>query len=282
MIRWIFRVLFYTWFFFFFSSCEVFDPQEQVPSYIYIEKIDLTTAYLTQGSESSKFSDAWVYIDDQPVGVYELPATIPVLGKGAHQLKVRGGIKVNGISALRSAYPLCNFYQQNIDLKVNDKISLAPEVNYFSSIQFKWIEDFENVGFSLSKTSASDTSIQATSDIDKIFEGENSGAVYLDSIHSFFECKSSVSYNLPFENVFLELNYKSNNTFVAGIYSASNIPYTTLYINPSVEWNKIYINLANEIAYANAGPYYIFIAMTKSSDVEFPELYLDNIKLIHQ
>lgn len=267
----------------FLSSCEVLDPQEQVPCYIYIDTIDLNTDYLTEGSTSSKFTDAWVYIDDEPLGAYELPATIPILKEGGHEVKIRGGIKLNGIAATRAPYIMCNFNTQYIDLQLDKIVTLSPTVSYFTALNFKWKEDFENAGVSLTNTSASDTSIQISTDPSKVFEGNQSGVVYLDANNPYFEAVSSSAYTLPLADVFLELNYKCNNPFSIGIYAAGNqTPYTTLFLNPSEQWNKIYINLANEIGALHSNPYNIFISMAKSESVDFPELYLDNIKLIHQ
>lgn len=266
-----------------FVSCEVFDPGEQIPSYIYIDTIKLTTTYLTQGSASGKFTDAWIYVDDQSLGVYELPATIPALQKGNHEVKVRGGIKVNGIAASRSAYPVCDFYSQYVNLDPGKTVSIDPEVSYFPAVTFKWKEDFESVGVSLTTTSLSDTSLQIISDTAGVFEGRFSGAAYLDSNNPFFECASSASFSLPLDNVYLEMNYKCNNSFSVGVYAAGNgSPFTTLFVNPSAEWNKIYINLANEIGTAHSNPYTVFIRMAKNEGVALPELYIDNIKLIHQ
>ena len=59
----------------FMSSCELYNPAEPTPAYIHIDKFILNTAYLTEGSNSHKITDAWVYIDDQLLGCFELPAT---------------------------------------------------------------------------------------------------------------------------------------------------------------------------------------------------------------
>ncbi|HOV12628.1 MAG TPA: hypothetical protein PLL90_12785, partial [Bacteroidales bacterium] len=78
---------------FFNSACKKTDL---VPSYIHIDKIDLNTTYEFDGSNSCKITDAWVYIDGDLQGIYELPATFPVLANGQHTIMVRAGIKLNG------------------------------------------------------------------------------------------------------------------------------------------------------------------------------------------
>ena len=71
-----------------FNSCSKADYEATVPAYISVPSITLTTDYATQGSASSKITDAWVFVNDDLVGVYELPATFPVLKEGNQTVKV--------------------------------------------------------------------------------------------------------------------------------------------------------------------------------------------------
>ena len=63
-----------------------------IPSYVSINSIALSS------DATDNITDAWVYIDDNLQGVYELPANFPVLAEGKHSLRVRAGIKDNGIA----------------------------------------------------------------------------------------------------------------------------------------------------------------------------------------
>ena len=267
-----------------FISCSKINPKEQIPTYITINKFSVSTDYATQGTQSNNFTDAWIYVDDQPLGAYELPATIPILQNGKHQIKARGGIKVNGISANRSQYAMIGFYEQWVDLQLDKVTILTPNVTYFTSLNFSWLEDFEGQGVSLVKTGNSDTSVVITKDSADVFEGKKSAKIYLDNTNSFFEATSSSLLSLPKgKDVFLELNYKCNNIFQVGIYSSSSsTSSTTLYLNSTNnQWNKIYINLINEVTAANANSYLIFISMQKDPNMATANLSLDNIKLIY-
>ena len=110
-----------------FSSCELYNPSEPIPAYIHIEKFNLTTDYATQGSNSHKITDAWVYVDDQLIGCFELPATFPVITEGTHKVKIVAGIKVNGIASNRGQYPFYNPYEQIVNFEVGKKITLSPD-----------------------------------------------------------------------------------------------------------------------------------------------------------
>ncbi|MDQ3048944.1 MAG: hypothetical protein M3R27_15445, partial [Bacteroidota bacterium] len=110
----------------FLSSCEIYNPAEQIPAYIRVEKFILTTDNFSQGSNSHKITDVWVYVDEILVGCFELPVTIPVLYEGSHQVKLRAGIKVNGISASRAPYPFYTIHEQTVDFQPTKKITLTP------------------------------------------------------------------------------------------------------------------------------------------------------------
>jgi len=270
-------------------SCEIINPEEEIPSYIHIAKINLSTNYATEGTNSHKITDAWVFIDDELLGAYELPVTFPVLKEGKHILKIRAGIKVNGIAATRDKYPFYDFYIDTINLVKGNIIEVNPVVKYFlQGITFAWKEDFE-IGNSLTKTSNSDTIIQLIdADTSIGYLGNKSAAIYLDNTHAFFETTSSGQFELPKgPPVYLEINYKCNNEFVVGIFkntlSQSIQLQPSLYINSSNDWNKIYVNLTNDVkAQTDAVSYEVYFGVIKDESEPYPEIYLDNIKLLHQ
>jgi hypothetical protein len=71
-----------------FIGCSKFDPSEPIPSYIKIDavSIDATTA---QGSNNAKgIIDAWIYVDEELIGVFELPLNVPVLKSDKRTIKI--------------------------------------------------------------------------------------------------------------------------------------------------------------------------------------------------
>ncbi|MFH1321947.1 MAG: hypothetical protein ABII90_15010 [Bacteroidota bacterium] len=269
------------------NSCEIINPEEDIPSYIKIEKIDLATDSLTEGTSSHKIVDAWVYIDDKFLGAYELPVTFPVLAESDHELIVRAGIKVNGIAETRDKYPFFDFSTEDVTLTRDSIISVNPVVRYYNTTIFEWMEDFEGPGTTLETTANSDTTLHIVTAVTPDVLGNKSAVIYLDNTNNFFECTTSGQYILPKGNpVFLELNYKCNITFIVGLFknnSSQTVQLSpSLYINPSESWNKIYVNLTNQVkAQTDAINYEVYFAVTKNASVEYPEVYLDNIKLVH-
>lgn len=272
----------------FITSCELYNPAEPIPAYLHIQKIDLTTDYSTQGTNSSKIADAWVYVDEQLIGCFELPATFPVISEGVHHVKIKPGIKVNGISANRAPYPFYNSYEQDIDFQPGKTITVSPTTTYISATNFTFMQDFEGVGVTITPTTNSDTTLQELISPDpNVFEGSKCGIAYLDASRVFFECATVAKYTLPKSGapVFLEFNYKCNYIFTVSVIAygtASSAQFTALNLNPSSNWNKAYIYLTPNVSGAStAVNYKIAWGMLNSSAVDSAVMLLDNIKLIY-
>lgn len=273
-----------------FYSCEIINPDEEIPSYISIDKIVFKTN-IDFDVNSNDISDAWVYIDDNLVGTFELPAKFPVLSDGLHKVVIRPGIKLNGIAGTRSIYPFYQKYDTTINLIKGKVVKLNVKTTYNSDVKFVWKENFENPNITLKKTPRSDTTIKMTANIAPYtfdFGGATLGIVNLTSAKPYFECITDTSYVLPKGNrpVFLELDYKTNNSFTVTIqilYISGINMQEYLTINPSDKWKKIYVNLTPVVnLMSNASGYKIFLHHRIDSQDANAERYilLDNIKLI--
>ena len=273
----------------FFTSCDFFDPEEKIPAYIHIEGINFSTSS-EQGSSSSNITDAWVYVDDQLIGAFELPITFPVLMDGPHTLKVKPGIKLNGIAESRAINPFYTTYTTKINLIPDSTTNVYPSSTYYSSVVFEWMEAFEDGGISLEKTYRSDTSIEKTFPGDpRAFDdgGNYSGIICLDTAHDFFECKTSESFELPQTGsaVFLEMNYKNNIEFSVGVFAnttGTSIQHELLVLNPTNTWRKIYVNLTGRVSEeSDADNFQIFFGAKKPDNLTNGEILIDNLKLLH-
>ncbi len=254
-------------------SCK---KETNVPSYIIIEDIELNE------NTTHNISDVWVYIDDNLQGVYELPANFPVLEEGFHKLRIKAGIKDNGIGGTRVSYPFYSSYIiDELEFQPEDIINIKPTFNYLDSTSF-YIEDFEGVGINIETTFISDTTI---------IEFNNSynnyaGGFLLDSLITFEIATDELS-NLPQAGspVYLELDYKSNTQFLVGLYV--NFPQSVLqkdllWINPKEDWNKIYVNLTSSISESIGADFFkVFIGMKRDFSLDTNSIYFDNVKVVY-
>ncbi len=268
------------------TSCN--DDIDLSPSYLKVEDIGLSVS-AGQGTQSHNITDAWVYINDDIQGVYELPAKFPVLSRGNNKLMIRPGIKSNGISATRIFYPFFNpivLFDFNFHKDSINELELT--TSYHHQVIFPWIEDFEDGGISIEATIKSDVGINKTADPASVYEGNYSAKVVLDSNHYFFECHSVDAFEIPQNGspVFLELNYKNNAKVHIGIFASRPgevVQRSVLVLNETDNWRKIYINLTNAISENfNATEYRVFLGMLRDEDDStVRKAYFDNIKLLH-
>ena len=268
-----------------FHSCSKEKYEAQVPAYISINDITLITSYATEGSASENITDAWVYVDDDLVGVYELPATFPVLKEGNATLKIYAGIKDNGVSASRKRYLLYDPYVEQLNLVRGETINITPTITYNSGAKFTWMEDFENASLSFLYTTGSDTVINKTTT--NVKEGTSSGRVYLDAGMDFFETTSVAYSSLPHNGtpIYLEMDFITNEPVIVGIYADTD-QKAVVTLNTTSEWKKIYINLTDVINTSlSSAAIKVFLGIKATENDPFisanPEIYLDNIKLVH-
>jgi len=266
-------------------ACKPFDYKAEIPSYIEINEIIHNTDSL-EGAPHHNITDVWVYIDDNAIGAYELPAKFPVLYDGTHEIKIRAGIKKDGFTTIRDEYQFYGFYTTSEKLIRGNTFKITPEIKYFSGITFELVEDFE-IGSVFQQTSTSDTGIILNSVDTLSFLENQSASIYLDNNHSYFEMATNEQYVLPRGfPVYLELSYKCDNEFSIGlvkntIYGPEKInPYITL--NQKLSWNKIYIDFTEYIkSHTDAISFELYFTANKNPNISIATISLDNIKLIH-
>lgn len=269
-------------------SCEIINPEEDIASTIFIENIELEINP-NLGTKSSNITDAWLYIDDEFLGVYPLPAQIPVLKNGQQEIIIEAGIKKNGITASRVNFPYFNRFVVTKELTPNQTCTVSPVVNYKID-EFPYQENFEGNGTILNVLTDSINHF-----IDKIYSNINDpilGNTYGKIVISgekgeIFECRTN-SISLPRDKqVYLEIDYKSNSTFVVGMYATnSNRTEKTaiIYLNQKEDWNKTYISLSETISsFGNSyNNYNLFFGMSRNLEQESNELLLDNIRIVYE
>jgi hypothetical protein len=272
---------------FFLLSAVSCKKNDLVPSYIHIDQITFQKNEAIDKSNSTKITDAWVYVDDNLIGIFELPATFPVLASGSHTISVKAGIKLNGIAMSRGYYPFYTTYYTTINLEAEKIDTIRPVVSYFPD-KIQWKEDFEDAGISIVKYNTSDTSIIKTTLPADAFEGSFSGVANLTESKPYVLCVSDSTIDIPQTQsaVFLELNYKTDTYLQIGMFAktalgtSDKIPAITL--NPTSEWKKIYINLTPAVNQTNnVEGFKVFFEAIKDANYATQNIYIDNVKLLY-
>ena len=285
------------------TSCRDFEGDQTVPAYIRIDTIGLTCDYYTYGANTHRFVDAWLYIDDDPKGCFELPAVVPVLAQGPHKVSVYGGIALNGVKDTRVDYPFtAPAIFNDVDLAPNSVVTLTPTVTYWpngGNLHVRWIEDFDSGTVTMETTSQSDVPFIRVSDSLAWHDPEGVHSTYsakfvLNSDTTRF-CFANSEEITDLNNVYqcmLEMDYKCSDTCCVGLFYLLNyelIQEPIVRLKPTcapgeepVEWNKIYINLGPYFQdYKDADYFKIYLSSWYNRNDGEQHFYFDNLKIIY-
>lgn len=242
-----------------------------------------------EGELTHNFTEAAVYINDENIGIFEVPFKIPILKSGNVNIKIYPVIKNNGISATKKIYPFVTVFEINETLTENQTLTINPTTKYNSLTNF-WIEDFEGSAIHIDTDPTSKTSMITGNDPIILTWGNNYGRVNLDAVDSTWIAYVHDDLNLPKgQEVYLELNYYNTNSVTTGLIAIGPngiIPNPYIRLNSqnssSVKWKKIYIDLREIVSNSANAAYFkpSFQAYLDNGNTQ-GEIILDNIKVVH-
>lgn len=278
-------------FIFSFWGCSKDLIKADFPAFLNIKPFALETNPVLQGSSSSKISGGWLFVDDEFLGYYMLPNSIPILKQGQVKIIFKPGILENGISATPGIYPFYTSLEQSVELSPGKEIELEPVIRYANTTKFALIENFESGLSVLSEVIAGASINKIENQNEDVFEGQKSGRILLTKEYPSVEIAAGFRWPKSlFTNpkVYIEVNYKSEVPGVFGLIGYPNSSFEEgikVYrygFNPSKEWNKIYFNLTDLISTSNFESYrLVFKAEINPNEKNSALIFLDNLKVIH-
>ncbi|MCB0564191.1 MAG: hypothetical protein KDD01_07430 [Phaeodactylibacter sp.] len=277
------------------SSCDIINPEEDIPAYIYVPDIELQANSITEGSSSEKITEVWLSLDGGFLGAYSLPALIPLLETGSREIILQAGIKDNGINSTPDIYPFYETSTYNKTLVSNVVDTIRPVIGYQDVAKFAFIENFERSTHLFQDIRRGQLS-QVQLVAEGAFEGSQSLRIRLDTTSSILEVATNARYSELTKQsplVYLEVNYRSDVPVVFGVigHDINGLPSQGEAaldpgFSPREDWNKIYFNLSRMIVDLNREEYQVVLQAyipiengqlsKKSADI-----WLDNIKLVH-
>lgn len=284
------RLIFFLSFSFILSSCIKNNPD---PFWLEVNEWTLESndnLGFDQGELTHNFTEAWVYVDDKIVGVFEVPFRIPLVKTGNANVKLYPAVKNNGISATKKIYPFVVPYEVNVLMEGNKEIVINPVTHYKDATLFK-IYDFESASIGMTDDINSLANFVKANDPTILKWGNFYGLINLDEVDT-----SYVGYTTDYMNfnigqeVYLEIDYYNTNGLVTGLLATSSTAGTVnnvnIQLNPqdpsTVKWKKIYIDLKELISNSPSGAQFrqSFQAGLDSGDSE-GFIIMDNIKIVH-
>jgi len=268
------------------ASCT---KNDKVPAYVEIQAVTVDAA-AEQGGNTGKITDVWVEVNEELLGMWELPAQVPVLAEGPNRITVTAGIKRNGMYDDRLRYPFYARWDATVDLARTTTTRVAPVVRYIAAANF-WVESFDDTGTRLVSSAGSDTTLLRFTPADHpgiVLDNSPCGGFALDRDHRRVRLQTEENFQVTGGPVFLEFDYSTDILLTMGVlYTVGGTsraePY--VYITPTqgqgggVVWNKMYIDLSPLFNQALSRRDFYFEA-TLADSRERANAYFDNIKLV--
>lgn len=270
------------------TSCVKNNP---LPTYLELNKWNLIKNTDPEANPSGElthdFSDAWVYVDNKLIGIFELPCKVPVLQQGKDlEVLIYPAIRNNGVSDQKQQYPFCDPFKTTQDFNPGETVQLNLTTKYSTSARF-WFEDFEDPSLKLINDQNGQALMARENNPEHQLNGGFYGHVELNAKDTAWRAYSNEKFVLPKgREIYLEVNYKTDLNFLSGIVAytntASGIPYIYLNNNGIPVWKKIYIQLKQPVSeQINASVFDLFFQAQQLSGSTTKNIYLDNIKLVY-
>ncbi|MEO8067302.1 MAG: hypothetical protein ABI599_06385 [Flavobacteriales bacterium] len=266
---------------------------DKVPAYIDLSAFSVATDPLSEGSDRSNIPQAWSYVNDDPLGVWEALARVPVLRSGTVQMKFIAGVERNGVSTDLVQYPFYRTWIGNVELTPGTHTPVHPIFQYQPDLNF-WIADFEDPAIPFTFDVASDTvMIQWDSSLhpDDVEPGEgDAAAFFLDTDHPRMKAICFETADLEGTGTtWLEMDYRSDHRMVVGLYYRLNgvvVDEPFLFIAPTalsgggMPWKKIHIDLSPFTNNLLASDRKFYIAGELGAGETNANFWIDNVKLV--
>lgn len=271
------------------SSCSLFDNEDPIPGFLVFDNPAVSFSS-GQGANTHKITDVWVFDGPDFLGIFPLPARVPVIIDGAEKdFTVFAGVRNNGVSSNALRYPFYEPVEFAANLTAQEEKEIPLTFSYSVNTKFDLVEDFEASHLFIEDPNEDDgpgTELILQSDV--VRSGSSSGHIFFDTDTSTFERTTLFSFDRQDNSgssTFIELDYKCEIPLLVGWITYENNfiqrDYNVL-IAPSAEWNKIYIDISEFVGQIDIDRYSIAFASAISSTDAFPaSIYIDNVKLLH-
>ncbi len=272
-------------------GCSMMDPQQDIPSYLIVPELSFVPDE-NQGTASTNITDLWVYSATDVVGVFPLPAIVPILPSDADGSPVTllAGIRENGISNSRAPYPFYTTVEQVVSGDAGSRDTLSPTIALVDNVRLMPVEDFENSNVFGSLVAGSD--MDRTGAPGEVFEGDKSGRIEVGPDAPLVRVRTveqeyDLQGGLP---AFLEFDYRCDQSFAVGLYGfrdGQETKHLTLVVNPTEEiggavvWNKLYVDLApNVTAQGPADHFEVYFECILEAGRDAGSVGVDNLRIL--
>ncbi len=283
----------------FLSGCSLINPEESLPIYVQIEDAEVLVDENRQVWSPLGIRDTWVFLQNEQIGVFELPTVFPILAEpGETSLRIGGGVFETGLSGFRREYPFWNDINVSIEgVNPLDTLTIRPRFEYFprdTTLVYAFEEGFEGASVVLENVSLTGNFTQIRQSTERAYTGLRSGKVTFSPDKYIFEASSPVL-GLPQtgnNDIWCEVTYWNDIAFsvlLVGVAPGSvletELPTNVVFVSPD-GWKTAYIHLNDLARSLPQGAAFKLLFRASSFDKEIQSgrsgtIFLDHIRLIH-
>ncbi|MBC7884109.1 MAG: hypothetical protein H7X99_01440 [Saprospiraceae bacterium] len=268
-------------------SCGLTDNQNPVPSFIDLKE----PVVLLKGGpdlyDTHKITDVWVFADGQILGVFPLPAKVPLEVQDSDvEITILAGIRNNGMNDIPVFYPFYKSIVKTLKPVGNEIYQIPLNFEYSGSALFPINEGFET-GNSLTLDLDNKPSTFLTVTSDEASAGIKSGMITLTNEQHFIEIASDAAVRDGQNSrgaSYIELDYKGDGEISVGLAKTQGslilIEYV-LFVPCKQNWNKIYIDVTDKLSVKDYDEYRIALGFRRTSTSDTSKIYIDNVKHVH-
>ena len=259
------------------QGCNIINPPEKVPTYVHVDSFGFAFNPANPAPAlSHQINSVWAYYNYNLIGVFDLPATFPVIMSDSGTLSLYPGVSVDGLNSFLSVYSFYQPVSTPLVAKPGSIVNVLPVSKYYS-------------GFTCVSIFGTGWTQDTSSQVPLVFDSSvDAYKIMLTNPDDSSENYTTSEYTIPLnQDAFLELDYNSTNTFYIGIQA--NIAGTGIVakmylsgVNPSNgQWQKFYLSVKDFVAQYKATNYTFFIKASLDPGKSSSQVLLRNIQLLH-
>lgn len=271
----------------FWSSCNIINPEEEIPTYLRIDSISVEDE--NGVPISSKITGASVSYSNSSavnlVGVFRLPMYIPVLADMDGEVIILPSIDVDASPYNLITYPFLAKITKEFPMKPGDTVNLGTlKTKYLSNFTEKLDEDFEQGGISMDIDP--DSLAEWSPETTIVRDGDYSGKFEVHGTQkvTYFVIPKDLLLRFN-KQTYIELDYRGNvdmGIVLMYIEQGSTLfkEYGLLGLRQKDDWNKAYINITDNIGSIGETTYRLGFKVIREATDPDAVFYLDNIKIL--
>jgi len=287
------------------QACNIINPHEVTPTYVHIDSFSFhnpnvplrdpqTTNPVSNGQlapNTHAIGSVWVYYNENPIGIFDLPVTIPVMATGTQSIKFAPAIAVSGQNNMVNAYSYYTLDTTTLVANPGHIVNYTPKTGFYPDVKVVDIANFEDgpdIKFGLWRDGQRMVRVTADS---LICDGSGAGEILLNAVGDSSVDSTKKPFPIPNGAAFIEFDYNSTIPFYVGMQAnlSSKITSSPTYlrgVNPNggKGWQKFYLEVDGFTAEAQSGisgvTYNFYIKAVLADGQTSGRLLIDNIQLV--